>query len=75
MKAEDHEWQMKRSIVTPAMLANPLFCADALRKMVANCVALHATNQSLYTDGERKVMIAAAEHIENLYSASPHPRS
>lgn len=66
----DHEWHMKPSAaVTPEMLAKPMFCADALRKMVANCVALHASGNSLYTDGERQVMLAAAEHIENMTSA------
>lgn len=65
---DNHAWHMKQTAIPQAMLDKPLFCADALRKMVANCVALHASRNSLYTDGERKVMLAAAEHIENLLS-------
>lgn len=65
---DDHEWHMKGTAIPEAMFANPMFCADALRKMVANCVSLHASGSSLYTDGERKVMLAAAEHIENMVS-------
>lgn len=65
---EDHAWHMKGTAIPESMFANPMFCADALRKMVANCVSLHASGNSLYTDGERKVMLAAAEHIENMVS-------
>jgi hypothetical protein len=72
---EDHAWQMKQSLVTKEMLDKPLFCVDALRKMVASCVALHPSGSSLYTDGERKVMLAAVEHIENFVSLSQAERA
>jgi len=68
--AETHAWQMKPTSIPAKMFAKPMFCADALKKMVARCVSLHAGGSSLYTDGERKVMLAAAEHLESLYSAS-----
>jgi hypothetical protein len=64
-KADDaHEWHMKPTTISDAMFKRPTFVADALRKMVANCVSLHPAGSSLYTDGERKTMLAAAEHIE-----------
>jgi hypothetical protein len=68
-KSEKHNWHMKQSLVPKEMLDKPIFCVDALRKMVARCVSLHASGNSLYTDGERKVMLAAAEHLENFISA------
>lgn len=55
---------MKLTGIPAEMFKDPKFCADALRKMVATCVALHASGQSVYTDGERKVMTAAAEHLD-----------
>jgi hypothetical protein len=66
-----HEWHMKPTTIPDAMFKRPTFVADALRKMVANCVSLHAVGSSLYTDGERKIMLAAAEHIEAFVAAPP----
>lgn len=66
--SNNHDWNTKPTGLWEPMLDKPSFCADALRKMVANCVALHAAGNSLYTDGERKLLLAAAEHIENLFS-------
>lgn len=72
---EAHAWHMKPTTIPDAMFKRPMFVADALRKMVANCVSLHASKSSLYTDGERKTMLAAAEHIEAFVSAAPPPSS
>lgn len=68
--SEDFDWHMKPTNIPPEMFKKPLFCADALRSMVANCLKLHASERALYTDGERKVMLAAAEHLENLFSGA-----
>lgn len=56
-------WHLRPTGADPEWFKDPLFCASALRKMVANCVSLHP-KIGLYTDGERKTMIAAAEHLE-----------
>lgn len=44
---------------------DPKFCAIALRNMVSSCVALHEEGKELYSDGERKVMLAAADHLDD----------
>lgn len=73
--ADAHAWHMKPTTIPDAMFKRPVFVADALRKMVANCVSLHPVGSSLYTDGERKTMLAAAEHIEAFVAAAPTPSS
>lgn len=63
-RSNTQEWHRKPTNAKQEWFDDPKFCATALRKMVESCVSLHANGSSLYTDGERKVMLAAANHLD-----------
>lgn len=66
MSEAEHAFHIKPTAAEAHWFENAHFCATALREMVASCVNMHPVGASLYTDGERKTMAAAAKHIDRL---------